>query len=449
MRPFWLYFETSAVAFAVCLVLIGLSNLRRLRRLDRYPPSPATPRVSVLVPARNEEANIGACVTSLLAQDYPDLEVVVLNDHSTDRTGEILAGLTGAAARAAPTRMDEKVAGVDVDLTGAVAGAGADPTGAAADPTGAAARAAPTRMGGAVAGGDADSTKDERVRVLEGRDLPEGWLGKHWACHQLAEAASGELLLFTDADTRHGPASVRHGVAALHAEGADLLTALPFEETVTLAEQLIVPVIPWSILTFLPLEVAYRTRSPAFSATIGQYMLFRANAYRAIGGHAAIATDPVDDISLGRRIKGGGFRWRLADATGDVRCRMYQNAEQVFEGFSKNLFSAFGNRALPFVGVWLWLEIVFLLPVAVLLARLLGAPVPNLDAGIALAGVAAGLASWGVSHLRFGFPARLIPLYPLTMLLALTIALRSVALVRRGRTTWKGRTLVQRPVRWW
>jgi len=304
-------------------------------------------------------------------------------------------------------------------------------------------------MGGAVAGGDADSTKDERVRVLEGRDLPEGWLGKHWACHQLAEAASGELLLFTDADTRHGPASVRHGVAAFHAEGADLLTALPFEETVTLAEQLIVPVIPWSILTFLPLEVAYRTRSPAFSATIGQYMLFRANAYRAIGGHAAIATDPVDDISLGRRIKGGGFRWRLADATGDVRCRMYQNAEQVFEGFSKNLFSAFGNRALPFVGVWLWLEIVFLLPVAVLLARLLGAPVPNLDAGIALAGVAAGLASWGVSHLRFGFPARLIPLYPLTMLLALTIALRSVALVRRGRTTWKGRTLVQRPVRWW
>ena len=409
MRLLWLYFEISAVAFAVCLVLIGLSNLRRLRRIDRYPPSPATPRVSVLVPARNEEAHIGACVASLLAQDYPDLEVVVLNDHSTDRTGEILAGLTGAAARAAPTGMDEDVTGTDADAT----------------------------------------TRDERLRVLEGKDLPEGWLGKHWACHQLAEAASGELLLFTDADTRHGPASVRHGVAALHAEGADLLTALPFEETVTVAEQLIVPVIPWSILTFLPLELAYRTRSSAFSATIGQYMLFRASAYRATGGHAAVATDPVDDIALGRRIKAQGFRWRLADATRDVRCRMYQSAEQVFEGFSKNLFSAFGNRVLPFIGVWLWLEIVFLLPVAVLVARLLRAPVPNLDTGIALAGVAAGLASWGMSHLRFGFPARLVPLYPLTMLLALAIALRSVALVRRGRTTWKGRTLAQQPVRWW
>lgn len=385
MRLLWLYFLISAVAFAVCLVFIGLSNLRRLRRLDHYPPSPASPRVSVLVPARNEEANIRACVASLLGQDYPDLEVVVLNDHSTDRTGEILA----------------------------------------------------------------EMTRDSRLRVVEGQDLPDGWLGKHWACHQLAEAASGELLLFTDADTRHGPASVRHGAAALHAEGADLLTALPFEETVTAAEQLIVPVVPWSILTFLPLELAYRTRSPAFSATIGQYMLFRANAYRAIGGHAAIATDPVDDIALGRRIKAGGFRWRLADATRDVRCRMYQNAEQVFEGFSKNLFSAFGNRALPFIGVWLWLEIVFLLPVALLLARLLGAPAPALDTGIALGGVAAGLASWGMSHLRFGFPARLVPLYPLTMLLALAIAVRSVALVRRGQTTWKGRTLAQRRVRWW
>lgn len=391
MRAVWLYFFASAVAFAVCLVFIGLGNWRRLRRLDRYPPSPAEPRVSVLVPARNEERHIRDCVASLLAQDYGNLEVVVLNDHSTDRTAAILA---------------------ELQHEGPPAAAG-------------------------------------RLRVLEGADLPEGWLGKHWACQQLAGAATGELILFTDADTRHGPASVRRGVAALAAEAADLLTALPYEETVTWAEKLIVPVVPWSILTFLPLAVAYRTRSPAFSATIGQYMLFRKSAYDAIGGHAAVAADPVDDIALGRRIKAQGLRWRVADATRDVRCRMYHNAREVFEGFSKNLFASFGNRVLPFLFVWLWLEVVYLLPVGVLLARLFGAPVPGSDVGLALAGVAAGLASWGMSHLRFGFPARLIPFYPLTMLLALAIALRSVALVRRGRTTWKGRTLAQQPVRWW
>ena len=140
--------------------------------------------------------------------------------------------------------------------------------------------------------------------------------------------------------------------AALEAEGADLLTAIPHEETVTWAERLAVPVIPWSIFTFLPLAVAYRYPFAALSATIGQYMLFRKSAYAAIGGHAAVRSDPVDDMALGRRIKGQGFRWRLADATRDVRCRMYRYAGQVFEGFSKNLFSAFGNRLLPFIAVW-------------------------------------------------------------------------------------------------
>jgi len=386
MRPLWLYVEISAVAFVVCLVLIALSNWRLLRRLDRCTPPPRTPRVSALVPARNEEAHIGDCVRSLLAQDYPDFEVVALDDHSTDRTGAILADL---------------------------------------------------------------SAGDPRLRVLAGRDLPEGWLGKHWACQQLSEAASGELLLFTDADTRHGPQSLRRGVAALQAENADLLAAFPHEDTVTWAEKLVVPVVPWAMFTFLPLALAYRTASPAFSATIGQYMLFRADAYARIGGHAAVRSDAVDDIALGRRIKAQGLRWRLADATRDVRCRMYQDAGQVFEGFSKNLFAGFGYRLLPFMVTWTWLLVAFLLPIGVVLVRLAGAPVPALDMGIAVVGLAAGLASWGLAYLRFGIPAYLIPLYPVTLILALVIALRSILLVVRGQSTWKGRTLVRNRARWW
>jgi len=293
------------------------------------------------------------------------------------------------------------------------------------------------------------SAGDTRLRVLEGADLPAGWLGKHWACQQLADAAGGELLLFTDADTRHGPRSVRHGVAALSEEKADLLTALPHQATVTWAEKLVVPVVPWSLFTFLPLALAYRTTYPAFSATIGQYMFFRASAYRQIGGHAAVRSDPVDDMALGRRIKARGLCWRLADATRDVCCRMYQNTSQVFEGFSKNLFATFDNRLLPFIGVWVWLAIVFLLPAGVLLAVVLGVSVPVLDTGVALIGVMIGLASWGLCHLRFGFPLYMVPLYPITVSLALYIALRSVVLVWQGRTSWKGRTLVQHPVRWW
>jgi chlorobactene glucosyltransferase len=386
MRLLWLYFEISVVAFLGCLVLIALTNWRVLRRLDRYRTSARSPRVSVLVPARNEEVHIGDCIRSLLVQEYPDFEVVVLNDHSTDHTGEILAALASA---------------------------------------------------------------DARLRVLAGADLPREWLGKHWACQQLADASDAELLLFTDADTRHGPYSVLHGVAALEAEAADLLTAIPNEETVTWAERLIVPVMPWAILTFLPLTIAYRRPWRALSAAIGQYMLFRRSAYTRIGGHAAVRNDPVDDMALARRIKAEGLRWRLADATQNVRCRMYRKAGQVFEGLSKNLFAALGQRLLFFIGVWVWLAIVFLLPVAVLIAAVLGVPVPAVDARIALVGVALGLASWGISHLRFGFPLGLTLLYPITMLLALSIAVRSAILTLQGRATWKGRTLEQHAIRWW
>lgn len=213
-----------------------------------------------------------------------------------------------------------------------------------------------------------------------------GWFRR--GCQQLAEASDGELLLFTDADTRHGPQSVRHGVAALEAEGADLLTALPHEETVTLAEQLVVPVIPWSIFTFLPLALAYRRRSPALSATIGQHMLFRKSAYAGIGGHAAVRSDPAGD----------------------------------------SLPAAHRRAARPPAGRH---------------------PVPALDTGITLIGLASGLASWGLCRLRFGFPLRLLPLYPITILLALYVAFRSVLLGLWGRTTWKGRNLGQHPVSWW
>jgi chlorobactene glucosyltransferase len=385
MSLFWPFNQFSIAAFVGCLVLIALSNWRRLRRLDCFEMPDRPPRVSVLVPARNEEANIDACVRSLLNQDYPDFEVIVLDDASRDRTGEILAELTA---------------------------------------------------------------RNPRLRVIVGRELPTGWLGKHWACQQLGEAADGDLLLFTDADTRHGPRSLWNGVAASMAEGADLLTAFPRQEVVTWSEKLVVPFFPWSILSFLPLALAYRVRSPALCAAIGQYMLFRRAAYEQIGGYAAVRADAVDDIALGRRIKVHGLRWRMANATRDVRCRMYRDAAQVFEGFSKNLFAGFGYRVLPFVFVWLWIGIIFLQPALIVALAVAGVPLSAYSLATAAAGVFFALLLWGISDRCFGFPLYLALLYPISIVLALVIAGRSLALAVQGRSTWKERTLVRAPVRW-
>ena len=182
--------------FIVFFLFFGLMtvlvNYFTVRRFDQYPTAKESPRVSVLVSARNEAHNIEACVTSLLAQDYPDFEVVVLDDGSTHQTLQILARLARTGTR---------------------------------------------------------------LQVLNGATLPEGWLGKHWACHQLDQAATGELILFTDADTRHAPDMLRDSVSALFAEHADLVTAFPREEVVTWGERLLVPVIGWGIFTFMPIRL--------------------------------------------------------------------------------------------------------------------------------------------------------------------------------------------------
>ncbi len=386
MGSFWAYHQFSTAAFVACLLLIALNNWRLLRRVEESAPPAQWPRVSVLVPARDEEINIGDCVRSLLTQDYPDLEVIVLDDQSRDRTGEILAELV---------------------------------------------------------------SQDRRLRVISGLALPEGWLGKHWACQQLAELATGDLLFFTDADTRHEPHSLRHGVAALMTEQADLLTACPRQEVVTWAEKLVVPFFPWSVLSFLPLGLAYRVRTSALCAANGQYMLFRRAAYDQIGGYAAVRTDAVDDIALARQIKAHGLSWRMALATQDVRCRMYRNSAQVFEGFTKNLFAGFGYRVLPFLLIWLWIAIVFLQPPIVLVLIAGGLPHSTYSVVVAAAGIFFAVLLWGISNARFGFPLYLALFYPVTTVLALFIAARSVAFAVRGRSTWKGRTMVQARRRWW
>jgi chlorobactene glucosyltransferase len=385
LSSFWIQHQTSLVVFRLVLLLIALRNLRALRRLGEWGLPPRFPRLSVPVPARNEETNIDPCVRSLLAQEYPDFEVLVLDDESSDATAQILASL---------------------------------------------------------------AAEDDRLQVLKGRPLPSDWLGKHWACHQLAQAAQGELLVFTDADTRHHPHTLRDAVAALLAEEAHVASALPQQIAGSWAERLIVPVIPWAIFSFVPLGLAYRLQRPALSATVGYFMLFRRQAYEEVGGHAAVRQHAADDIALGRRIVTHGLRWRLVDGAKHIRCRMYHSYHQVFEGFSKNLIAAFEYRVLIFVFVWLWVGILFLEPVIVLALGLTQA-VPNLSLGLAATGVGVSLVLWGLTHWRLGFPLYLALLYPLTIILTVIIAMFSMVLTVAGRTTWKGRMLPSARVRWW
>ncbi len=366
------------VIFLALSLLTALSNVLSIRRFDQYPRARCLPRVSVLVPARNEAHNIEACIRSLLGQDYPDFEVIVLDDSSEDDTRRILARL---------------------------------------------------------------ARENGRLRVLDGSPLPSGWLGKHWACHQLTQAADGELFLFTDADTRHESNALRDAVSALLAEGADLVTAFPREVTVTAGEKLIVPVISFGIISFLPLALARRMKFPSLSVTIGQFMLFRRFAFEAVGGYASVRDHIVDDVVLGRRIIQYGFVWRLMDGTRHVSCRMYRGFWEAVDGFTKNVFAFFDYSLVLFIVVWVWISIAFLLPPYVVFAHALGVSIAGYPYHLAVIAVCESLLLWGIAYHRFQFPLYMTLLYPLSLFIFALIAFRSLVFTVTGQSSWKGRSL--------
>jgi chlorobactene glucosyltransferase len=359
-------------AFLVALIAIAVTNQLGWRRLAAVRPASAGPTVSVLVPARNEARNIVRCVVSLLALNYAPLEVIVLDDASTDGTADLVRDL---------------------------------------------------------------AAHDPRLRLLPGRPLPAGWLGKHWACEQLAEAARGELLLFTDADTWHGPGALGAAVATLVSHDADLVSALPHQELGTWGERLVVPILPFCLFSCFPMAIIERWPWWPLVMAVGQFMLFRRAAYARSGGHAAVRTCPTDDVALARRLVARGGRWRLVDAGTLVSCRMYRGFGPAVAGFSRSLLPALGGNPGVFAAIWAWLALVFLWPPAVLALSVGQAALPAL----AVSATCLALALWALVVRRFGLPPWLALAYPVVMGLAVAVAARSLAVGLTGRATWKGR----------
>lgn len=265
-----------AVLAWVALVLAALPAAMIARNLLLYRPAPPaadpTP-VSILIPARNEGSAIRGAVEAALASGGAEIEIVVLDDHSDDATAAIVTELV---------------------------------------------------------------SHDPRVRLEKAPPLPAGWNGKQHACAVLAQRARHDVFVFVDADVRVAPGAASRIAAALELSGAGLISGVPRQDTGTLLEHLVVPLIHVTLLGYLPMERMRKSLMPAYGAGCGQLFAARRRDYEAAGGHAAIRGSRHDGIALPRAFRRAGIATDLFDATDVASCRMYCGAREVWTGFAKN-----------------------------------------------------------------------------------------------------------------
>jgi chlorobactene glucosyltransferase len=352
-------------------------NLREWEPL----PRDRSPRVSIILPARNEAANLERCVRSILASEYPDFELVVVDDRSEDETGRIL-----------------------------------------------------TRL----------AAEDRRVVPVPGRELPDGWYGKPWACWQGYQATSGELLLFTDADTVHGPRLLPLAVAALECERADLLTVMPLQEMKSFWERLVQPLFILFIgLRFGTPQRLNRNREPRNAIANGQFILTTRDAYQWVGGHQKVQHTVIEDMLLAREYVFAGKTMLFAVADRDMRTRMYTSLREIVDGWTKNVFVGvlenLGSKALAYPAILasLLMPLLFLLPAAAL-ATGLATEQPVL---LAFGGTAYFGASALVGYMLHAVGERDLwgLFHPLGALVQIVVLLRAAFRGTR-RIEWKGRT---------
>ncbi len=277
------FYYNIMVIVAAYFFILSLANHYEMWRFTYGPEIFDGPLVSVLVPMRNEEKNAERCLNGLRNQIYKNYEILVLNDNSTDNTGNILEDIAAA---------------------------------------------------------------DSRVKIFNGKPLPDDWYGKPFALHQLSSEAKGEILLFTDADTIHDPTSVSWAVTNLQKLKVDMISGYIGQIFGKFGEIITVPLMFFLTGFVIPLFLNRYLKKHWFSAAIGQYIAIRHDVFKTIGGCESFKKKTSEDIYLSRYVKRKGYKTRFLNITEYVKCRMYNGYRSAVEGIGKNIFDFLGKNTL-------------------------------------------------------------------------------------------------------
>lgn len=299
------------IAFTVLQLIVALMNLLPGTTLPRS-GALSGDLVSVLIPARNEEKNIGNIIQDIINQDYKDFEIIVFDDQSEDATGDIVRKMSAA---------------------------------------------------------------DNRIRLITSEGLPDGWLGKNHACHSLSKYATGNYLLFLDADVRIKNNTIGKAVTLAKKHALSLISIFPKQIIETTGEKMTVPNMNYILLSLLPLILVRKSKFTSLSAANGQFMFFNARAYNRLQPHELMRNNKVEDISIAGYLKKNDHKIACLAGDGNINCRMYTGFTEALEGFSKNVIAFFGNSFLLAQLFWLvtsfgFLPVLFFLPLKIFVAYL-------------------------------------------------------------------------------
>ena len=373
----FIYWYIFLLIIAFFTIVTGITNFLWLKKIPTKKNIPKSKLVSILIPARNEADVIESTIKSIINQSYQNYELIILDDNSSDTTESII----------------QKYA-----------------------------------------------KSNPKIELINGLSLPEGWLGKNWACHQLSEKAEGEYILFIDADTNLDKFILEDSVIALQKEKIDLLSLVPGRDTKLIADHAMKKIISWFIVCWLPMKLAIKLNAPFLSATFGQFMLFKKSSFNDIGGFEAIKDNPVDDFQLGRNIKKNLFKWMLYDAAFRITTRTYNTNKDLISGYSKNIFPAIGYSISIFVVIFL-----------ILISFVLGSTIPIILFALGILQnqqlillcislLILLFISWGIVTIRFKYSIFTPFSFPLLISLILLLALRSFVDNVFYSSTWKGRS---------
>ena len=372
----FIYWYISLIAIALFTVLTGIANFFWLKKLPENKLLNTKDLISILIPARNEEDIIESTIRSILKQNYQNFELIILNDNSTDQTKNIVEKL---------------------------------------------------------------SMKNSQINLIDGAKLPQGWLGKNWACHQLSKQSKGKYILFIDADTQIDKNTLSDALSVIKQDNIDLLSLVPNRDTILIADNAMKKIISWFIVCWLPMKLALSLNAPFLSATFGQFMLFKKSSFNNIGGFESIKDNPVDDFQLGRNIKRNKLRWILYDGAKRISTRTYKTNKDFISGYSKNIFPAVGYSISVFVSIFSILLSFVLFSTIPMILYLIGMEQNAEFIILSITLLILLILSWTIVTIRFNYSIVTPFSFPILISLILLLAARSFTDNMFYSSTWKDR----------